>query len=148
VELFADRDLGGRIFPGIVRAAGITLHAHADHFPPDAPDAAWLPEAARRGWVIVSADQRIMRVPLERDAVFLSGARLLVLIGGSAPVAALAHNFVNTFARIERFIQQNEPPFIARVHRPNPVSGVEMGRPGDVRMALTHDEWKRRYGGR
>lgn len=145
MEYFADRDLGGRIFPRIVRAAGITLHAHADHFPPDAPDAVWLPQVARRGWVVVSADQRIMRVPLERDAVFLSSTRLLVLIGGSAPVATLAKNFVNTFARIEQFIVQNDPPFIARVHRPNPVSDVDNGRPGEVRMALTHEEWKRRY---
>jgi hypothetical protein len=145
VELFADRNLGGRIFPAIVRAAGIPLHLHTDHFAPNAPDAAWLPEAARRGWVIVTADQRIMRVPLERDAVFESGARVLVLIGGSAPVATLAQNLVNTYPRIERFLQQHEPPFIARVHRPNPVEDAKKGRPGDVRMALTNDEWKRRY---
>ena len=44
---------------------------------------------------------------------------LLVIIG-HAPFPDLAHAFVATLPRIERFLAQHEPPFIAKVYRPSP----------------------------
>jgi hypothetical protein len=32
-------------------------------FPPDTPDEKWIPEVARRGWVIVTADRNIKTTP-------------------------------------------------------------------------------------
>jgi hypothetical protein len=34
---FTDRDLGKR-FPEILRAAGLTVQRHSDHFEPETPD--------------------------------------------------------------------------------------------------------------
>lgn len=61
MEFFADRNLGVNIFPAILRAEGITVHLHQDHFPQDAADVVWMPEVARRGWPIISPDIRIFR---------------------------------------------------------------------------------------
>ncbi len=70
---FTDRDLGGVIFPRILREAGLTVEAHRDHFAPNARDEEWLPQVARREWIILSSDQNMLRVPLERDAIMRSG---------------------------------------------------------------------------
>jgi PIN like domain len=144
VEFFADRNLGRYTFPGLLREAGVTVHVHADHFRPDAPDTEWLPEAARRGWVVLSPDRHIMRNVLELDAVMLSGAVLLVLVGGSLRAADLARNFVNTLPRIEDFLASHPAPLVAKVYRPSPPSDIERGRPGSVKLAISRAEWERR----
>ena len=41
----------------------------------------------------------------------------LVMVG-HAPHAELARGFVNTQARILRFVEQRTPPYIAKVYRP------------------------------
>jgi len=40
---------------------------HDDHFPPDAPDTAWLQVVGERRWVVLTKDERIRRRPLERQ---------------------------------------------------------------------------------
>ncbi|HEU0054950.1 MAG TPA: hypothetical protein VFQ39_17310 [Longimicrobium sp.] len=143
MEFFTDRDLGGAIFPRVLAEAGVRVHRHADHFPPDAADQEWLPVAAERGWVILSNDLAILRRPLERDAVMRSGARLIVLVGGDARAADLARNFVNTLPAVERFLARHPAPFIAKLYRPNPVSAIEHGVPGSVELKLSLDDWHR-----
>lgn len=54
MEFFADRNLGVHVFPAIVRAEGVIVHLHQDHFPQNAADVEWMPETARRGWIIIS----------------------------------------------------------------------------------------------
>lgn len=134
VEFFADRILGSRIFPEIVRQSGITLHRHTDHFAHDALDHEWLPVVANRGWIILSRDAAIMRNPLEREAVMGSRAALLVLVGANAQ--EIAQNFVNTHPRILRFLEKHSPPLIAKVYRPNPPALVAQGRPGRIKLKL------------
>jgi hypothetical protein len=66
----------------------------------------------------------------ERDAVVRHGVALLVVVG-AAPFPDLAHGFVATAPRIERFLVEHEPPFIAKVYRPAPsemARGVAAGR--------------------
>ncbi|MGH9423743.1 MAG: hypothetical protein ACRD3J_27460 [Thermoanaerobaculia bacterium] len=59
---FTDRDLGTR-FPEILRAAGLLVERHADHFAPDTPDEEWLEAIGRRGWVALTHDMRIRYKP-------------------------------------------------------------------------------------
>jgi len=112
------------------------VEVHVDHFEPDAADEVWLPEVAARGWVILSNDQNIMRRPLEREAVRVSEATLLVLVGGHARADQLARNFLNTLPRIREFLHEHRPPLIAKVYRPSPVSYVEQGRAGRIELKL------------
>jgi len=53
VIFFTDRDLG-KIFPQILRDAGLTVEKHDDRFDQNTPDEVWLSEVDRRGWVAIS----------------------------------------------------------------------------------------------
>jgi hypothetical protein len=122
---FTDRDLGKQ-FGAILRSAGLTVERHADHFAHDAPDEVWLAEVGRRGWIALTHDSRIRYKPTERNAVMRHGVALLVIVGKSS-FPELARAFVATLPRIERFLVNHDPPFIAKVYRPSP--GSAAGRP-------------------
>lgn len=104
----------------MLRAAGVRVVTHGDHFKPDTPDEEWIAEVATRGWIAISHDKRIGRRPNERAAVINGGLALLVLVGG-APTAVLAQNPLETLPAIERFLNRHTPPFVARVYRPTPM---------------------------
>jgi hypothetical protein len=115
---FTDRDLGKQ-FGEILKAGGLLVERHADHFAPDAPDEVWLAEVGTRGWVALTHDKRIRYRPNERDAVMRHGVALLVIVGGVS-FPDLAQAFVDTMPRIERFLASHDAPFIAKVYRPPP----------------------------
>lgn len=134
---FTDRDLGKR-FPAQLRADGISVEAHHDHFAPSAPDAEWLTTVADRGWFVLSHDQRIRYRPNERDAVMRGGVGLFILVG-KRTTAELASNVVQTIERIHEFIDAHPRPFIAKVYCP---PADEIGRRvGSVRLWLDEEEW-------
>ena len=122
---FTDRDLGKQ-FGAILKAGGLTVERHVDHFAPDTPDDVWLAEVGRRGWVALTHDRRIRYKPNERDAVMQHRVGLLVIVG-AAPFGELAHAFVSTLSSIEHFLDNHEPPFIAKVYRPSPIDKAQAG---------------------
>jgi hypothetical protein len=113
---FTDRDLGKQ-FPEILRAAGMAVERHADHFRHDCPDEEWLQEIGRRGWIAISHDRRIRYKPNELAAVEQYRVPLLVIVG-QAPYPQLARAFVATYPRIQKFVEEQSPPYIAKVYRP------------------------------
>jgi hypothetical protein len=143
VEFFADRNLG-KDFPSRLRAAGLTVHLHDEHFSPDADDEEWAPHVAGRGWIGLSRDRRIRRTVVEYDAVMFSGGRLLVMTGGGMKTEALALNFLNTLPKIREVVEATAPPFIAMLYRPSPLDSIFKGAPGSVRVVLTVSEWERK----
>jgi hypothetical protein len=130
---FTDRDLGSKIFPPILRNAGLFVEAHADHFHPETEDEEWLRAVAKRGWVILTHDKRIRYRSLQTDAVMRSGLRLFVLIGRVSH-RELAENFVKALGKIRRFLKQHDHAFIAKVFRDE----------GRVEMWLSHEAWMER----
>lgn len=131
IVFFTDRDLG-KLFPAVLRDAGLTVERHADHFSPTTPDEEWLAETARRGWVAITHDRRIRYKPNELEAVAYHNVGLLVVIG-AAPHGDLARSFVVTAPRIISFIEVQQRPFIAKVYRgpastPSRSSAVLPGR--------------------
>jgi hypothetical protein len=130
---FTDRDLGKR-FAEILRSSGLTVERHADHFAPDTADEVWLEEVGKRGWIALTHDRRIRYKPNERDAVMRHDVALLVIVG-AAPFADLARAFVATLPRIEHFLAQHEPPFIAKVYRPSPAETARRSvAPGRIEL--------------
>ncbi len=95
------------------------VERHADHFLPATPDEEWLPEVGRRGWVVLTHDERIRYKHNELAAVMRHGVALLV-VQGQAPYPQLAEWFVQTLPRIEAFVAAHAPPYIAKVQRPTP----------------------------
>jgi hypothetical protein len=133
VIFFTDRDLGAQIFPQILREAGIHVEPHDDHFTGAPKDEEWIPKIAARGWFVLTHNERIRYVTVEREAVLNSGVGMFVLVG-KATTRELAHNFVNTYNQITAFADAHSRPFIARVYRPSPVTGVAQGVPGRVEL--------------
>lgn len=130
---FTDRDLGKQ-FGEILKAGGLTVERHGDHFAPDTPDEEWLAEVGKRGWIVLTHDRRIRYKPNERDAVMRHGVGLLLIIG-KAPFPDLARAFVATLPRIERFLAGHNPPFIAKVYRPSPAEIAQhSSSPGRVEL--------------
>jgi hypothetical protein len=112
---FTDRDLGTR-FAEILRARGIVVERHVDHFAPDTSDEEWLETVGRRGWVAVTHDRRIRYKPNELAAVRRHRVMLLVVVG-KASLPDLAQSFVLTLPQIRAFLDAHKPPFIAKVYR-------------------------------
>ncbi|HEY8012208.1 MAG TPA: hypothetical protein VIE67_14550 [Rudaea sp.] len=128
---FTDRDLGKR-FPEILRAAGLAVERHADHFAADSSDETWLEAVGRRGWIAITHDGRIRYKPNELAAVMQHRVALLVVIG-KAPYPQLAHAFAATRERILAFLDRHEPPFIAKVYRPPAgETAIDSDAPGSV----------------
>ena len=112
---FTDRDLGKQ-FPAILQAAGLTVERHDQHFAPDTPDEEWLEVVGRRGWIAITHDKRIRYKPNELAAVMEHKVALLVVVG-RVQFPELARSFVATRDRIETFVANHSPPWIAKVYR-------------------------------
>src|SRR5437899_2965793 len=68
IVFFIDRSRGRKIVAQALRDVGATVEIHDDHFPPDAKDEVWLTEVGRRGWVVLTKDDRIRYRLTERTA--------------------------------------------------------------------------------
>ena len=130
---FTDRDLGKQ-FPAILAAAGISVEAHHEIFAPTGSDEEWLEYCGTKNRIAITHNARIRYTPNELGAVIRHSVSLLVVIG-QAPFPQLAKSFVNTLARIESFVDQHEPPYIAKVYR---AAQVELARnptsPGTIAL--------------
>lgn len=143
MEFFADRNLGVNIFPAILRAEGITIHLHQEHFPQDAADVDWMPEVARRGWPILSPDIRISRDRLEVEAIMTSGAAAFCLAGGHLTSEDKARNFLRCLPQILSILDRTPRPFIAKVYQPNRDDPADATtRRVDVKLTLA--DWEKR----
>lgn len=130
---FTDRDLGKK-FPEILRAAGLTVERHADHFQHDTPDEVWLREIGKKGWIAVTHDSRIRYKPNEKNAVIENSVALLVVVG-HAPYPELAAAFVPTEPKIRDFVTAHKPPYIAKVYRPSATAvAANPSAPGRIEM--------------
>lgn len=67
------------------------------------PDDAWLPVVAKRGWVVLTHNERIRYTPNERDAVMQNGLAMLI-VTGKAPYPVLAQSLVRMMSKVEGFL--------------------------------------------
>jgi predicted nuclease of predicted toxin-antitoxin system len=90
---FVDRSLGRKIVTDL-RAAGFTVEEHGAHFADDAPDAEWLAEAGRRGWIVLTKDKAVRRNALELAAIIAGNVTCFSLGHGNLKAAQMAHAFI------------------------------------------------------
>lgn len=115
---FTDRDLG-KHFPDTLAAAGLAVERHHDFFPPDGSDEQWLEYVGKNGRIALTHNERIRYTPNELAAVVRHKVSLLVIVG-KAPLPSLAASFVATLPKIEAFIANHQPPYIAKIYRASP----------------------------
>jgi hypothetical protein len=114
---FVDRSLECRVVVHALQDAGANLRLHSEHFDDDEDDQVWLPEVARRGWIILTKDKRIRRRPIEKQALVASGARAFVLSSGNMRGREMADLLVAKLRKIERVVLKTNAPFVAVVTR-------------------------------
>ncbi len=111
---FIDRCLGRKIVVGL-RAAGFSVEEHASHFATDAPDAEWLGEAGRRGWVVLTKDKAVRRNALELAAILAGHVACFSLGHGNLRAEQMAQAFVAARSRMEKALRRYDPPMTASV---------------------------------
>jgi PIN like domain len=119
---FIDRSLGNKIVAQALRDIGETVEIHDDHFAPDAKDEDWLVEVGKRGWIVLTKDDRIRYRATERTALAAARVRAFVLTSSQLQGTEMAAAFVKALPRIKRLIANHTPPFIARISRSGNVS--------------------------
>jgi hypothetical protein len=62
-----------------LRAKGLVVEVHSDHFPPDAPDTEWLAAVGKHHWIVLTKDKNIRKRELERRALNESGVHAFFL---------------------------------------------------------------------
>ncbi len=123
---FVDRSLGRRIVPEALRSAGAPVEIHDDHFPQDARDEAWLAEAGRRDWVVLTKDKNLRYRAVETQALMTAKVRAFVLTArGDLSGPEIAQIFVKALPAMRRVCATVTPPFIAHVSRDSNVSVVK-----------------------
>ncbi|MCY4388977.1 MAG: hypothetical protein OXC18_17940 [Desulfurellaceae bacterium] len=114
---FLDQSLGDKVVAQALRQQGCRVELLKEHFEIDVLDEEWLPEVGRRGWLILTKDDRIRRRPAEREALMQSGARAFILPSGNMSGEDMASAIANALPKIQRFVTKNPPPFIARISK-------------------------------
>ena len=114
--LFVDRSLGKGVARRL-REAGAVVEMHDDHFPQTTPDTEWIPEVARRGWVVLTKDKNIRRRQDERTALLLAKSRVFTLSSGNMSGAKMAELFTTQLREIEQIATVESPPFLYIIGR-------------------------------
>lgn len=88
------------------------MHAH---FAEGTPDQEWLADVGRRGWVVITKDQRIRRRQAEFRALLAANVAAFVLTSGNLTGGAMGQAFVHAYARMQKLLRDYELPFVAAV---------------------------------
>jgi hypothetical protein len=112
---FLDRNLGRNKFSNILRAKGLRIEVHDEHFSPDASDPEWLSEVGQRGWVVVTVDRRIRYRQLEWLAFKAGMVRAFAFSSGNLRAEEMAGIFLKALPKIKRFLEEEQAPFLATI---------------------------------
>jgi hypothetical protein len=66
IVFFLDTCLGNSKIAGAMRAMGISVETHDQHFRKNALNIEWIPHIAEKEWIILTKDERIGKNALER----------------------------------------------------------------------------------
>ena len=114
---FLDRSLGKKILSGILKQNNLQVEVHDDHFPVDARDEEWLTGVGKKGWIVVTKDQRIRNRRNELAALLRNGVRAFAFTRGSLTAEEMASIFLSALPKIRRLLRADEGPFIATISR-------------------------------
>lgn len=117
VPLFLDHCLAAKSLARSLDADGVEHYCLKDVFPTACPDVDWLPEVATKGWLVVSADDRIRYRQHEQLAVAATGARLFLIANGGEKRGVELVEIVRACLRpMFKLARRTPAPFIAKLH--------------------------------
>jgi hypothetical protein len=110
---------------GILRAAGLQVEIHDDHFAQDAKDEEWLVVAGEKRWIVITRDERIRYRAAARQVIRRAKVRMLVLVAhGNLRIEALAEVFLKALPKVRVIMPQQKPPFIAKIWRDGSIAVI------------------------
>lgn len=113
VRFFVDRGLGAHVVPDGLRARGWTLTTMNERYGSDAgqelADTQWIEDATRAGEVCLSKDERIARVAIEAQTVYMNDARVFVLSSSSVTGPTMLDWLMTNEAAIHRLADKTGP---------------------------------------
>jgi PIN like domain len=121
---FVDRSLGRHVVARALRIAGALVEVHDDHFAQDAPDEVWLPEVGRRGWAVLTKDERIRYRDAETTAAITARVALFIFTGKGMRGTAIADALVKALPAMRDLLRTHPRPFVAKVTRGGAVTLV------------------------
>ncbi len=127
---FVDRSLGRGIVVEALRAAKQTVYAHDDHFPQNTPDAEWLVEVGRLGWVVLTKDKNIRSNHLEQAALVQANVACFMLSRADLTAPVVGKIFVDSLPQIQRVLRRFEVPVAAT-----------LSTSGGIRVLLAAGRW-------
>jgi len=119
---FLDRCLGAYELPGILRAAGLRVEVHKDHFNSDIDDTVWISEVGKRSWAIITKDNRVKSRQIEVVALLRSGQPTFVLSSGNTTASENAKAILRALPDMLGCIDTQQPPFIAQITKSGALS--------------------------
>jgi hypothetical protein len=105
---------------------GRLVHMHNQVFPDRTPDRVWIPDVAKRGWIIVTRDKRLQTRHIEWMAFLRAKARVLWFKGDRSSNVAITEGFLLALPKIDRLSSRLSPPYIIKV---TPAGAVEQVYP-------------------
>lgn len=115
VTFFLDRCLGCYDVPDALREAGIQIEIHKQHFESRCPDEVWLQEVGKRGWTVITKDERFRSRQIEIAGLLKSGAPAFVLASGNTTGEENARAILKAMPQMLKLIDKQPPPFIAKI---------------------------------
>ena len=94
---------------------GRLVHMHNQVFPDRTPDRVWIPDVAKRGWIIVTRDKRLQTRHIEWMAFLRAKARVLWFKGDRASNLAITEGFLLALPKIDRLASHLAAPYIIKV---------------------------------
>jgi hypothetical protein len=112
-----DRTLGRYQCANGLRAGGLKVEIHDDHFVEDAPDHEWIARCAHEKWVIITGDiwGRGRKEAAQIAAVASGRARVFQLATNDIPSELWAQAILKAERKILKILKENKGPFIARI---------------------------------
>ena len=112
---FFDNCLSPVLAEGL-RTFGEDVQHLRDSFPADTEDSVWIPEVAKRGWIVVTRDKRIRSKRAELDAILKSGLSMFVFVQKRDPDRwGWVELVVRRWKEIKAFAAAERKPFIGAI---------------------------------
>ncbi len=110
-DFFLNRSLGRLLVANALRSSGLIVRTMWDVYGPNAEqtvqDADWLAEGSGNGWVLLTKDQRIRYVEVERRAIADNNGRVFRASRGHRASGQLIACFVNN---LDLILAHSEEP--------------------------------------
>lgn len=110
----------------VLEEAEVSYERHLDHFSAGAEDVVWLPEIAKKNWVLLTSDARIRRKSrvnyLELQAVRSNSLRMFYFSRNDSPGAKMGESLRRALPKMRKFCESLQPPFTASINKAGDVT--------------------------